>query len=208
MDRFKAVVSRVTIADEAAVAALQNALWYESSFRNDLMINEPPTLEDAMHRATRFIRVEEERATMAKKHAPPKVPVSKEKQQNTYYEPRHRYVKERDDKGKKYATYYVNKTQPQQPWSKYHRNDKGKSSQLFWEPSPVRPHTSQCLHLQDFLYHNFVKKTLRHPNDHQRENSYQRNRTEREDGRNKVRPVDTTRRINIDMDLSKRDRND
>lgn len=89
---------------------------HESSFHDDLMINEPPTLEDAMRRATRFIGVEEERAAMAKMNAPPKAPVSKEKPRDTYYKPHHHYDKERDDKGKKSTAYYVGNTQSQQPY--------------------------------------------------------------------------------------------
>lgn len=69
IERFKKVVSRVKVADDAAIAALRNALWYESRFRDDLMLNTPPTLEDVMHIATIFIEVEEEMAAMARKHS-------------------------------------------------------------------------------------------------------------------------------------------
>lgn len=41
MDRFKVVVFCVTVTDEVVVAALQNALWYKSSFHDGLIINEP-----------------------------------------------------------------------------------------------------------------------------------------------------------------------
>lgn len=60
------MVSRVTVADDAVTTTLQNTLWYESRFRDDLMFNTPPILEDAIHRATKFIEVEEERVAMAK----------------------------------------------------------------------------------------------------------------------------------------------
>lgn len=56
---------------------------------------------------------------MAEKHAPLKAPTSKEKPRDHYYEPHHHYDKDyqRDDKGKKLATYYVSNTQSQQYWN-------------------------------------------------------------------------------------------
>lgn len=129
MDRFKIVVSCVAVAN-AEVAAIQNSLWYESRFRDDLMLNTLATLEDAMHRATRYIEVEEERLAMAKKHAPPKVSISKDKPRDDHYEPRPHYDKDyqKRDQGKKAANYYVGNAQPHRSWNKNYRTDDTKDS--------------------------------------------------------------------------------
>lgn len=121
------------VADSVAIATLRNVLYYESKFCDDPMLNTPPTLEDTMHRATRFIKVEEERVAIAKKHAPPKALISKDKPRDDYYEPRQHYDKDyqKYNKGKKTATYYVSNAQPQRPWNKYVRNDKVHNSQPY-----------------------------------------------------------------------------
>lgn len=81
------------MADDAAIAALRNALLYESRFRDDLMLNTSPTLEDVMYRATIFIEVEEEKVAMAKKYTLLKVLMSKDKPWDDHYEPRQHYNK-------------------------------------------------------------------------------------------------------------------
>ncbi|KAG7556743.1 Retrotransposon gag domain [Arabidopsis suecica] len=84
IERFKKVVSSIAITDDAAIAALRNACSYESRFREDLVITQPATLEDTLHRANRFIEVEEEKAAMAKRQ--PKASNSQpSKPWNKYY---------------------------------------------------------------------------------------------------------------------------
>ncbi|KAG7564677.1 Retrotransposon gag domain [Arabidopsis suecica] len=84
IERFKKVVSSIAITEDAAIAALRNACSYESRFREDLVITQPATLEDALHRANRFIEVEEEKAAMAKRQ--PKASNSQpSKPWNKYY---------------------------------------------------------------------------------------------------------------------------
>lgn len=78
MDRLKAVVSRAAVPDRSALAALRNGLWYESKFKEDLLINEAQTLEDAMHRSIRYIVLEEDRAVNVKKFSPAKLPTPRE----------------------------------------------------------------------------------------------------------------------------------
>lgn len=108
-------------------------------------------LENAIHIATRFIGVDEERVAMAKKLTPPKAPASKENPRDTYYEPRQYYDKDyqRDDKGEKSSTYNVGNTQTQQLWNKYHQNDKAKDLQPYCEYHNQSNHyNSQCQYLQ------------------------------------------------------------
>ncbi|CAA7016767.1 unnamed protein product [Microthlaspi erraticum] len=62
-----------------SLPALKNGLWYESAFRDDLILNNPRTLEDALCRTNIFIALEEEKAAMAKRHTPTKTQAPKEK---------------------------------------------------------------------------------------------------------------------------------
>ncbi|KAG7534038.1 Retrotransposon gag domain [Arabidopsis thaliana x Arabidopsis arenosa] len=100
-------------------------LWtsYESRFREDLVITQLATLEDALHRANRFIEVKEEKAAMAKRQ--PKASRSKDKSHDDHYEPHQHYDKDyaKSDKAKKAATYAIDgsDSQPSKPWNKYYR---------------------------------------------------------------------------------------
>ncbi|CAA0384256.1 unnamed protein product [Arabidopsis thaliana] len=62
--RFKEIVTSVATPYDAAIAALRNALRHESRFREDLLLNQPATLADALHRANRFIEIEEDKAAI------------------------------------------------------------------------------------------------------------------------------------------------
>lgn len=109
------------------------------------MINEAPTLEDAMHRATRYIELEEERAVMVKKHSPAK-----------HYQ--------KDDRGKKAATYYVRNTQSstQQPWNKYHRSDDSKDTIPYCDYHKWHGHpTDKYRHLQVFILSKYHKGKIK-----------------------------------------------
>lgn len=64
IERFKKVVSNIAIKDDAAIGALRNALMFGSRLREDLIIARPSTLDDALHRANRYIEVEEKKAEM------------------------------------------------------------------------------------------------------------------------------------------------
>ncbi|KAG7591503.1 Integrase catalytic core [Arabidopsis thaliana x Arabidopsis arenosa] len=65
---FKEIMVQIpNLSDSAAIAALKNGLWHESRFREELTVNRPATIQDALHRATNWINAEEERAALAKK---------------------------------------------------------------------------------------------------------------------------------------------
>ncbi|KAF2592351.1 hypothetical protein F2Q70_00043900 [Brassica cretica] len=53
----------------------------------------PQTLEDALHRAITFIKIEEDKAAFSKKHAATKKSSSKDKEPDEYNEPRQHYDK-------------------------------------------------------------------------------------------------------------------
>ncbi|XP_024014629.1 uncharacterized protein LOC112088517 [Eutrema salsugineum] len=61
MARFKAVVSKIEgISDKAALEALKRSLWYKSEFQQEMALNTPQTIQDALHRSSDFIVNEEE----------------------------------------------------------------------------------------------------------------------------------------------------
>ncbi|XP_024016549.1 uncharacterized protein LOC112089917 [Eutrema salsugineum] len=93
IERFKATASRASVSDESAIPALRKALHFDSAFKDELKLNMPHTLEDALHRARLHIEVEEERASL-KKLASQKNPPQKEKVQDEYHESRQHYDEE------------------------------------------------------------------------------------------------------------------
>ncbi|XP_024015939.1 uncharacterized protein LOC112089191 [Eutrema salsugineum] len=93
IERFKATASRASVSDKSAIPALRKAFHFESAFKDELKLNEPRTLEDALHCARLFIKVEEERASL-RKLASQKNPPQKEKTQDEYQEPRQHYDEE------------------------------------------------------------------------------------------------------------------
>ncbi|XP_024009296.1 uncharacterized protein LOC112084401 [Eutrema salsugineum] len=69
IDRFKAVVSKIDgVSDRSALEALKRSLWYESCFREEMTLNPPPTIQDALHRASGFIKLEEDIRASERKH--------------------------------------------------------------------------------------------------------------------------------------------
>ena len=69
MTRFKSIMAKIpNIDNDSALTALKNGLWHDSRFREEMIVNRPPTIEDAIHRASNFARAEEERSFLAKKH--------------------------------------------------------------------------------------------------------------------------------------------
>ncbi|XP_024010583.1 uncharacterized protein LOC112085998 [Eutrema salsugineum] len=93
IERFKATASRASISNESAIPALRKALHFDSVFKDELKLNAPHTLEDALHRARLHIEVEEERASL-RKLASQKNPPQKEKAQDEYHESRQHYDEE------------------------------------------------------------------------------------------------------------------
>ena len=69
MVRYKEVLQKISNVDlESAMTALKNGPWHKSRFKLEMIVNRPPTLEDAIHRAANYARAEEELASLAKKH--------------------------------------------------------------------------------------------------------------------------------------------
>ncbi|XP_010456866.1 PREDICTED: uncharacterized protein LOC104738380 [Camelina sativa] len=126
MERFKRIVSKLSIADDTAISALRNALVHGSRFREDIIIHKPLTLDDALHRANRYIELDKERASRTNRAEPPtsKSTKGKEKVQDEHHEPRQHFDKEyaeKLDKGKKVQTFAVSNQAPQasssKPWN-------------------------------------------------------------------------------------------
>ena len=160
IDRFKAVVSRIAVPDEAAISALRNAVSHESRFCDDLLLNRPVYLEDALHKATRYIEMEEEKLAFSRKHTSNKQ--SKEKVQDDYYEPRQHYNQEyRQETERKAASYLVSEVDPvAQPANleKARRTDEEGGLDQYCDFHKRSGHsTAACRHLQSILLNKYKK---------------------------------------------------
>lgn len=54
------------ISQTAVLSALRNSLWHESSFREELTVNCPETIQDALFRENNWIEAEEEKLMFAR----------------------------------------------------------------------------------------------------------------------------------------------
>ncbi|XP_023633340.1 uncharacterized protein LOC111828975 [Capsella rubella] len=69
VNKFKEIMVQIPgLSDPAALSALKNGLWHESRFREELTVNRPSNIQDALHRASNWIVAEEEKAALAKKY--------------------------------------------------------------------------------------------------------------------------------------------
>ena len=57
------------MSDCACISALLNDLWHELRLYEELLLNKPSTLEDSLHRASKYMEMEEEKKAFAEKHA-------------------------------------------------------------------------------------------------------------------------------------------
>lgn len=56
---FKSIMAKIPNID-SALTTLKNGLWHDTRFREEMMVNRPSTIEDAIHNASNFARAEEE----------------------------------------------------------------------------------------------------------------------------------------------------
>lgn len=186
IDCFKAVASQVTIDDAASIEVLQRGLWYECHFRKTLASSKPSMLKDALHLATIYINIEDEREVLHKQHALKLHALTKVKLNEVYRKPRHHHNSYRDEKGLKIgATYQIGEeNSPYVPWKGYIRPERvsrpeenslaeghsrseiyiaiegycGEASSSYCDfHEKVGHSTSECRQLQDFLLNKYKK---------------------------------------------------
>ncbi|XP_024013252.1 uncharacterized protein LOC112087561 [Eutrema salsugineum] len=133
IQRFKTIVAKCTISDEAALLYLQKGGWIKTSFQSAITHNPPQTLEDALHRANTYIAEEEE---------------------ETAYE--QRYGRGYENRKKFYANAIQ---QPTKQWNnKWVRGEEDQDESLFCEFHNRRGHsTKECRHLREYLLGQYRK---------------------------------------------------
>ncbi|XP_010484920.1 PREDICTED: uncharacterized protein LOC104763213 [Camelina sativa] len=137
MERFKRVMSQLAISDDYAIGALKNALARGTRFKNDLTILPVTSLGEVLAHANRYIQVEEDKDKRnpdqpnVVEKVLEKVPSSKAKVVNEYYEPHQHYNRDyaKGEKGRKPTMFTIEgKEQPQsRRWNKYYRESDGPS---------------------------------------------------------------------------------
>ncbi|KAG7533254.1 Retrotransposon gag domain [Arabidopsis thaliana x Arabidopsis arenosa] len=86
--KFKEVIAKIPgVSHAAALSALRNGIWHESRFREEIIINRPSTIQDALFRATNWMEAEEEKLSLAKKHRPAKLVVGNPTKKGRYNSP-------------------------------------------------------------------------------------------------------------------------
>ncbi|KAF8087330.1 hypothetical protein N665_0589s0011 [Sinapis alba] len=162
MERFKNLVSKVDVPDKTAVEALRNALWIRSYFRSDLYTNSTISLEDALHRANCFIRMEEDNAAYTAKHNALKAQLTPKSTAN-HQEPRQHQPN--DKKGKVFSATEEPDASPStsktdRPWNVWDRTLDGKpltyDENKFCTYHKAKGHdTKECKQLVEALFSAF-----------------------------------------------------
>lgn len=73
--RFKeTMVKLLNLSHSTAITIAKIWLWHESCFREELIIHQPPTIQDALYRASNWIIAEDKKISIMKRFKPSKAP--------------------------------------------------------------------------------------------------------------------------------------
>ncbi|XP_024013329.1 uncharacterized protein LOC112087617 [Eutrema salsugineum] len=207
--RFNAIVSRITVTDEASLPALRNALRIDSKFRDSLKFNKPRTLEDALHRATLYIEDEEEKESASSAKATPKQQPHKETPKQEYQEPRQHLDNNYRSDNRRGATYNISTQQQQNrqyqnQLNTWQRGDRGETRPFCDYHNKYGHPTVICRELQAYLLAKYRKGEIALSN--QPQNTVTRNSGTRPTAPAEQLPPPPPRNEQPNDDIAKRDR--
>ncbi|XP_023634631.1 uncharacterized protein LOC111829555 [Capsella rubella] len=137
--RFKNLLAKVSVPEDAALAAFRKGLVPGSSLRKDLAIRDPKDLDDALHRASRYTLFEEEYAKLAAKSGANR-PTPQDRKRENYRESRKHYEGKDASRGEISAI------------SEEASNQKTSSKEAYCTFHKFAGHsTEECKHLSNYL---------------------------------------------------------
>ncbi|KAL9281283.1 putative retrotransposon gag domain-containing protein [Arabidopsis thaliana] len=67
--KFKGVLSKLPrVSQQSTLSSLQKGLWYDSRFKEDLILHKPDTIQDALFRPNNWMEVEDVKESFAKRN--------------------------------------------------------------------------------------------------------------------------------------------
>jgi len=67
--KFKVVLSKFQrMSQQSALSARRKGLWHDSTFKEDIILHKPYTIQDALFRATKWMEVEDEKESFTKRN--------------------------------------------------------------------------------------------------------------------------------------------
>ncbi|XP_010497038.1 PREDICTED: uncharacterized protein LOC104774072, partial [Camelina sativa] len=150
---LKEKYATITVSEDVAIAAFKKGLIPGSRLHVDLNIREATDLDEALHRGSRFAYVEEDEEKRANKLPPPRPAVAKEKNRDTYQEPR-KHHDQRDPK--RGVVNVISEDEGQNTTSPDAQEELYCDFHMFGGHS-----TAECKHLSNYLYEKYLSGEIK-----------------------------------------------